>query len=359
MSEHNHYVPILKGRQGEYTALGALRDHVRAQITPLVEVAPVPWDFESDTAAKSVDAHLEPVAAALAQCWGTGRPVFVDLTWIAEDSTEAGLHPVESVLNEARQLDLKAIPVAGVARSDPYLAAVATALARDDRGVCLRLERDDLRNLNRLGRTLNTTCAALGADREQVDLILDFKDYDGGQAPAIEMAASVALTSLPNPDDWRSLALAGGGFPLNLTGIGAETRIARADWDVWRTLTVDRADEMPRRPAFADYAVQHPEPQEIDPRLMRMSASLRYATPTEWLILKGRNVRDYGFEQFHDLCADLVPRPEFRGPDFSEGDRLIASSANRNGGPGNATTWRKIATNHHLETVADQIANLP
>jgi Beta protein len=92
---------------------------------------------------------------------------------------------------------------------------------------------------------------------------------------------------------------------------------------------------------------------------MRMSAAVRYATPNDWLILKKKNVRDHGFEQFHDIAAELVQRSEFRGADFSGGDRAIHDCAKRNSGPGNATTWRWIATNHHVETVIDQIANLP
>jgi hypothetical protein len=139
----------------------------------------------------------------------------------------------------------------------------------------------------------------------------------------------------------------------------SEARIPRADWEVWRALAIDRADELPRRPAFADYAVQHPEPEEIDPRLMRMSAAVRYATPNDWLILKKKNVRDHGFDQFHDISAELAQRSEFRGADFSGGDRAIQDCADRKGGPGNATTWRWIATNHHIEMVVDQIANLP
>jgi Beta protein len=359
MAEHNHYVPILKGKQGEFTALAALDDAVRGGITPLIEVAPVPWDWESETPAKSLEAHLHPVAGNIAKAWRTTRPVFVELAWIAEDSMGDGSHPVASVLTALRTAGVQAIPVTGMGRSDPYAAAVRDVIAEDGRGVCVRLERDDLRSVNLLADGLDATCAALDARPGEVDLILDFKDFDGGQAPVIEMAAGVALSALPRADEWRSLTLAGGAFPVNLTGIQGEARIPRADWDVWRALAIDRANELPRRPAFADYAVQHPEPEEIDPRLMRMSAAVRYATPNDWLILKKKNVRDHGFDQFHDISAELAQRSEFRGADFSGADRAIQDCADRSSGPGNATTWRWIATNHHIATVVDQIANLP
>jgi hypothetical protein len=359
MAEHNHYVPIVPGRQGEYHALAALRDESRARITPLIEVPPVPWDFENDAPAKSLDDHLGPVAEHIAQHWGTDRPVFVDLAWIAEDETGTGHHPVRLVLDDARARSVQTIPVVGMDRTDLHIAAVRDVISGDNRGVCIRLEPEDIRNVARLGGLLNGFCDQLGVERDAVDLLLDFKDYDSRQASAISIAASVAVAKLPNAPDWRSLTLAGGGFPINLSGIKGEGRIPRADWEVWRDIAIDNADELPRRPAFGDYAVQHPEPQEVDPRLMKMSAAIRYTTPTEWLVLKRKNVRDFGFGQFHDLAGELITKAEFRGADFSDGDCVIQACAERTSGTGNAKTWRQVATNHHIETVVEQLATLP
>jgi Beta protein len=359
MAEHNHYVPILKGRLGEFSALGTLSSSCVADITPLIEVPPVPWDFENEVPAKSLDAHLVPIGENCQKYWGTSRPMFVDLAWISEQATASGIHPLRQVLDDLRTRTVEAIPVAGISRGERYLAAAAEAISEDQQGACIRLDLDDLRGLAILDNALTTTCEKLGVAREEVDLILDFAAYDAAQAPAIEMAASMALTSLPTPKAWRSLTMAGGAFPLNLSSFQGEARIPRADLDVWRGLAINRAQELPRRPAFADYAVQHPEPEEVDPRLMKMSAAVRYATSSEWLILKKKNVRDHGFEQFHEIAADLIGRSEFRGAAFSAGDAAIHACASETSGPGNATTWRKIATNHHIETVVDQIANLP
>ena len=91
---------------------------------------------------------------------------------------------------------------------------------------------------------------------------------------------------------------------------------------------------------------------------MRMSASIRYTTADHWLIVKGKNVRQYGFDQYFELCRTLVELPEYSGENFSWGDRFIMRCARGSGGPGNATTWRKVGTNHHLTLVAQQLATV-
>ncbi|MGI0086305.1 MAG: beta family protein, partial [Nitrososphaerales archaeon] len=87
----------------------------------------------------------------------------------------------------------------------------------------------------------------------------------------------------------------------------------------------------------------------------------RYATQEDWLIWKGANVfKDPdGYGQFLDICRDLITKAEYSGPDFSWGDAEIFEKATNGGSPGNAETWRRIGTNHHIEMVLAQIASLP
>ncbi len=89
---------------------------------------------------------------------------------------------------------------------------------------------------------------------------------------------------------------------------------------------------------------------------MRPSASVRYTHDTYWLVPKGRNLREYGFDQFHGVCRALVQRVEYAGPQFSWGDQYIDDCAAERVGPGNLTTWRKVGTSHHLAFVVRQLA---
>ena len=165
---------------------------------------------------------------------------------------------------------------------------------------------------------------------------------------------------MPLGDRWRRVILAAASFPIDLSEVDAatSTTIPRREWQLWRALQRRRTGLPQQGIIYSDYAIAHPLPRELDPRFMMMSASIRYTTDEDWLVVKGRNVRQYGFEQYFDLCRTLVELPEFYGPTFSWGDEYIARCAAREVGPGNATTWRKVGTNHHITVVVRAIANL-
>jgi hypothetical protein len=76
------------------------------------------------------------------------------------------------------------------------------------------------------------------------------------------------------------------------------------------------------------------------------------------LIAKGKNVRDYGFSQFRDLCRLILTSEEFEGSAYSLGDQYIEECASGAGSTGNLTTWRWVGTNHHLAKVVRDVSSL-
>jgi hypothetical protein len=352
-----HYVPILKGKDGEYRGLEDLFAHDKLRLTPLIEVIPVGWDYENEQPLKSVAEHLAPVAGRLRSAWGTERPLFLDVELLDEDDVGGGVHPLEFVLQDTRQLGVRIIPVTGLQRTPPYQAAVAAAVVQDGEGVCIRITPEDLAR-GAIAAELPQILQALGIAEDQTDLLLDYGALEENQTALLTMLIPANLNAIPNINGWRTLTVAGTGFPINLSGFSSQSisHRNRVEWHVWIAL---RAMPLPRTPTFGDYAIAHPEMTEMDPRLMRQSASIRYTTDDSWLISKGRDLRTYGFAQFHQLAQHLAQRPEFSGAGFSWGDGYIHDCGNGQCGPGNATTWRRVGVNHHLTKVVNQVANLP
>jgi len=360
MFDHRHYVPILKGKMGEYTALAELHDAEKEGLTPLIEVPAVPWDYAEEAAARSLTEHIEPVAERILEHWGSQRRVFVDLLLVSDDpALPDGRHPISHVCERARACGLMLVPVTGPGRSASYQQAVGGAIAQDGRGVCLRLQSEDF-DQGGADQVLGDVVDVLGVEPEQVDLVLDMGSIPEGGGGIYSMAVRGTLVTVPHLTRWRTITLASAAFPVDLSGFDRDaiSMRGRADWRVWHSLVTNRGS-IPRLPAFGDYAIAHPETTLIDPRMMNPSASIRYTTPTDWLIVRGHGVRSReGYDQFYGLARQLVRHPEYCGADFSWGDGYIYRCAERSEGPGNLTTWRKVGTNHHIAMVVRQIASL-
>jgi len=358
------YVPVLKGKEGEFAALEVLKNDVRQTLMPLIEVPAVPYDYVNERPARSLDEHVSGIAARVKKAWHNA-PFYLDLPWFgSEETLTDGRVAIEQVLADCRSSDLHAVPVISRRNSSDYLDAAGRHATRHHRpkeisGACLRLTVEDfeedvdlVEEVNKLSRNLNLS------DLSLLDLVLDLEDLGTDDGKAVLIARSV-FSMIPMKDKWRRIILVGTSFPEDLRDVEASdtTKLPRREWTLWKTLQ-KRLNTLPRRDlVFGDYGIANPTQKELDPRVMLMSANIRYTTPQNWLILKGRNVRQYGFEQFFELCKELVEMEDYRGPDFSWGDLYISDCAAGITGPGNATTWRKVGTNHHITLVAKQLAN--
>jgi hypothetical protein len=264
-------------------------------------------------------------------------------------------HPVDFVFDSARARGLSPIPVVSLIKGEEYLTACASSAARDRRGICIRIQREDFVDFADLGAEITRVLDAVGAERRTADLLLDFRALTPEPRGLNAGDALGLIDRVPELNTWRTFTVAATSFPENLIGLPASDSsfIPREEWNLWRSILRGRPS---RLPSFADYAISHPEPAEVDPRVMRPSASVRYTADDYWLVLKGRNLRDHGYEQFHEVCRELIERPEYSGRPFSWGDEYIDDCASESVGTGNLTTWRKVGTSHHLAFVLRQLS---
>jgi hypothetical protein len=351
------YVPILKGKEGEFAALETLHKNIRDSVVPLIEVPGVPYDYANQRPAKTLEEHVSNLANRLHKCWGE-RMLYIDFPWFDEERVSNGDVALASVLDDCRAAGVQAVPVVSRGSSAEFLAAAGSYSQATDLGACVRLVVNDFEEDVDIDAELVTLLGPFGNDGGTIDLLLDLEDLSSETSRAVLVARSI-FSMITRKDRWRRIILAAASFPEDLSEVDAATvsTLPRREWQLWKTLQ-KRPGLLPRRDlTFGDYAIAHPVPRELDPRTMRMSASIRYTTKDDWLVIKGRNVRQYGFDQYFDLCRTLVKRPEYSGREFSWGDNFIADCAEGISGPGNATTWRKVGTNHHITLVATTLAN--
>ncbi|HZP34358.1 MAG TPA: beta family protein [Candidatus Acidoferrales bacterium] len=351
------YVPVLKGKEGEFAALEALTPDIHARLMPLIEVPDVPYDYANDRPSKSLDDHVAGVADRLLRCCHD-LPLYIDLPWFQEEDLADGRVALEAILADCANKGLKVLPVISRRSSAKYLAAAGAHAQTGGLGLCVRLLVEDFEEDVDIDSEIKRLLGVCGANENSSDLVIDLEDLGSEASHAVLVARSV-FSMIKGHDSWRRIVLAAASFPEDLREVNPEriSTLPRREWELWKTLQ-KRPKLLPRPDIiFGDYAISHPEPTELDPRTMRMSASIRYTTQENWLVVKGRNVRQYGFDQYFDLCKALIKRAEFFGENYSWGDQYIALCAVGQTGPGNATTWRKVGTNHHLTVIVRQIAS--
>lgn len=354
MFNHNHYVPILKWKMGEYQALSRLTDLVKAKITPLLEIPPVGFDFETQTKKETLDAHIGDFGKRLKSKW-QARPCFVDLKYVATSPLCAGgKHCVEVLFETARAEGCVAIPVVSFNSDPAYVAAVANVARQDRHGVCLRLYLTDFDRPN-LGTDIENLLRPAADGWGDCDLVIDLESQSYVPMTVFVTIMQTLMSKVPALNRWRTITIAGTSYPATVAGMQSPSFIPRMEWQSYRAL-LPTLGPLGRIPAFGDYAVAHPDPVELDMRLVKPFAKMRYTVTDHWYYEKGAQVRTHGFGQFQRMCANLVAQPFFAGAGFSAGDAYIADCAAGKVTTGNLSTWVWVSTNHHLTKVVSDLA---
>ena len=349
------YVPVIKGKLGEFRAIGELADDIKDAITPLIEVPSIPWDFENDEPAKTLEKHLLKFVPNLKKYWGGGRLAFVDLNFIPPDQRIDGEHPLKRIFDSVRAEGLSLIPVVGLERDADYIKIAKDILQQDGQGVCIRIETTEIDEEN-MEDSLTPLIKKIGVSETEVDLVIDLKVIQKNQVGLLTRSVRDVIRSLPKIKEWRSIALVATAFPqsMSLFEPNSIKLTSRVEWQLWTNI-LHNAAKIIRVPDFGDYTIVHPELLDIDPRIMQLGAKIKYTVDNDWIIVKGTSIKRGGSAQTVELCRKLITHRQFCGPDFSWGDRYIQGCANGTESFGNQTTWVQVGVNHHIAYVVKQL----
>lgn len=355
--DHRHYIPCLRWKQGEYQAVSRLPDTAKRAFTPLIEVPGIGWDFENVKEAKTVDEHLAPFAKRVYDKWGNS-PCFVDLKLIAPSERLAnGTHPVRFIFDELRAMKCIAIPVIGLLGDREYQLEIKAASTKDKNRICLRITIEQAWK-STLKTEIDSLLSTLGIYYSDCDLILDLGAPNFVPLEGFSMAIQQKMSKLPYLNDWQTFTVLGTSFPTTMAGIKkGGVIVPRHEWQLYKMLVAGLRKAKLRLPTFGDYAISHPQVLDMDPRLLKPNATIKFTIDDGWYIVKGNNVRDYGYEQFHGLSEHVLASRHYRDSPVSWGKEYILECANRSAKRGNLTKWVQVGTNHHIEKVIQDIAS--
>ncbi|WP_319407474.1 beta family protein [uncultured Desulfosarcina sp.] len=357
-----HYVPILKGKDGEFRALSKLNPNTLVGFTPFIDVPRRDVDPKTGIPKLEVEEYLRRKAEKISKNWRKDRPVFVDVFDIdLELETTNGTYFLEYLYSCLRRCGVQSIPVIGLDRIGErrYVNAIRKILSKDKRGLCIRLLEEDIEMPSTSFSDIFDLLTDLKEPIQNVHLLMDFRSIFNKNIRDVADTAANFLNKVRTPSEWATITLSASGFPENLGCVSCRSvkAIPRVEWDL-RTFLMAKKNIIPRFPTFSDYAICHPDLLDYDPRF-NPSAAIRYTIDNDWLIVKAGSLKKSGFSQFRQLSENLRKRPEFYGAKFSWGDKFIDKCADNKSGTGNLTTWRQVGTNHHITLVVGQIANSP
>ena len=302
-------------------------------MAPLFDVpAPVLREGES------LEEHLFRVATGAHGAWSNSSPMYVDVhDFPLETRVATGVLPITFLFDILKQYGSSAVPVTGVKadREIDYLHAVGKIVGRDGKGACLRLQEDDLSDLQGLNPSVIEALAAVGLATGDIDLILDFGFIGGRNPDSLSELAIEALRTISVLGTFRNVIVSGTSVPERLGKkdqgkIRRERRIEVPLWQrVARTLGHDLGIVFSDCGVIGARYVTPTGPVRVPPRI-------RYSNSVEHLFLRGKP------GEYAALCRTIVESNDFAGGNFSVGDRHFEQCAAGPCDSGNATTWVKV-----------------
>jgi hypothetical protein len=356
---HKHHLFIAKAKRGELWALNHLSVPARAAVTPLLEMWPpkIPRKKKNSNKPpkppKSMVAHVTDILTMIRSDWGA-LPCALDTRYLLSSGVPSADH-LKTVFDIARKLGVVAVPVTSIRFSPAFQDVIKNIIAQDHRGVMIRLLLTDFTDPKLVADYLTALLNVLQIPASEADVLIDL-ELRREQA-AVQTLGASNLASIPNIGDWRTLTLAAGCFPQNITDLDYSKwyPIARSDWLGWLNVVSTRRAENKRIPSYGDYGIRCGGAPKDIPR--GPDPNIRYSDKQQIIVRKEKK-SDGGMKK---ICASLIARPDFSGAPFSRGDEYIAATAANSGSAknGQAEQWIQWCSNHHLELTASQIQSLP
>lgn len=345
----HHYVPVLKVKRGEKRALALMPPYARSKITPLLEIV--------ERSDKDLERHLQTAFEGLAGAVNGYNRCFIDTRELESDGEQAA----RTVFQEATAQGISFTPVTGLSRTADVSAGLEYGASR---GIALRLLRSEFES-GGLDARLTGFLQQNGLVPQDIDLIVDLSAVDNMVSAGVEALSTAFLAAIPDHSEWKTFTLLACAFPMSMAIVNSQSFdfAERSEWLAWRDGLYTRRAAMARLPTYGDGAIQHPIGVEgFDPRIMQVSAAIRYTTDDSWLLVKGQSTRLLAPSvQFPALARRLVYedlQSNYRGRNHCPACWSIQEAADGAFGFGSAEAWRRLGTLHHMATVVIDLGAL-
>jgi hypothetical protein len=306
------YIPFLKAKRGELTAMGELSPEVKKAICPFFDFPRRKAKYDSETYA----VIAQSIAVSLKKHWGSDADFYFDDLDIDQRLTVKGEHQYAYVLKALQNLQV--IPVVALDRIQHN-----DAVAQLKRGseiasavVAFRADQSDFEDFDVNEDQIDYDLANVFAQFEAIDLILDCRLCTGINVSEIAQQIATFARKFCNVyHKVRRVIVTGSSLPAS---IGDVLSVASTEVVARRELAIiSRARDLSEFELVAgDYTTVSPfySDADLDPKIMQnvMTPRLIYPFNQSYYVTRGVSMKSGGYGQYVGLTLELCGQDFFR-----------------------------------------------
>lgn len=391
MNKEIKYVPILKWKAAEQTALKHVLETDKEAIIPLAEIV-LPGvvqyrknkdgekerktddEIHSEMVDKLKTTKMFKIPDEFVKSWGESQ-IYVDVTFIhnKEETNNLKVMVMSTLVRLSKKKGVQVIPVVNIS-DNPLIIAGVKKLAEEEviDEICLRVSVPNLKKSDELDNKIESLISTVGIPLEKIHLLIDLK-YIGD--PFINYKELFdGAQKIKNLGVFKNFIFASGSFPVDMTEFLFEdspSKISRLDWLNWKKYS--ESEGIVRVPIFSDYSIRYPL-HDDSLQFFESTSTIKYTLEDDWIIVKGKK-RALDLYLAHAYL--FVQLPEFEQATFGEkegfsyGDKCIVEKAEhfkpyiiakKEGrdikGTGTAPLWISYGMSHHTALVMRQLSSL-
>jgi hypothetical protein len=324
------YIPFLKAKRGELTAMGELGPTVKQAVCPFFDFPRKKANYGSETYANTA----QGIATSLKKHWGSDAEFYFDDLDIDQKLMVKSEHQYAYMLKALQEL--KVIPVVGLDRTR-HNAAVAQLKRNGEIAsatVAFRAEQSDFEDFDSNEDQIDYDLANVFNQFEAIDLILDCRLCTGANvSETARQIASFAKKFCDAYNNVRRVIVTGSSLPASIgdvLSVDSTEVVVRRELDI-----ISKARDLSHIELVAgDYTTVSPfySDVDLDPKIMQnvMTPRLIYPFRQSYYIARGVSMKSGGYEQYVDMTSDLCGQ-SFFSPGFSAGENYFYQKSQRIG----------------------------
>lgn len=347
------YSPVLRLKEGEYTALGQLPTDVLARLLPLF-VVPPPQEHDPELQRALTPSELIVMPGRrLGKHWPL-RPCLLDPSYLYRKlGSDHASEWLPTLFRTAVAANARPILVSDLRTVEgKCFEAIRTTVRNVTHSFALRISLEELSRSDLRAR-IHSVLPKLVLKPQECFLILDFGRAEMSDPQVVGDILLAEFQKMMEIGLWGQMIWHGTSYPeKNPASSGQNAELPRNEWLAWNRAS-DLDTGLQKNLMYGDFAADSAKFNFSSGGIAPIP-HYRYSTPTKWIVVRA-SIAARTKDAMKEVAARIVGSVHFAGRSFSNGDKYIADTAVDRDGPGNATTWRRVNTIHHLTRVVTDL----